>query len=224
MRELDFKTFEPKLCPLKYRLLVSHYFRDHQIKIALVKLLRPFISELCNQVRAHAYGCPFEHCPSFYDTDSMMLLVDKFDLYHHLTSTWIGTLTQPEKLSIERECGVTEEERLLFAVECTQNIIELGVSFALEMSVDGVHGLYNEVKNEFYALPCFDYTDTGFICHYKGISLPQHKFVLLDEGQDATKIGCLTTLALVEPGGSICVSDDESQTLFAFSGANQVSA
>ena len=224
MTEADRAVLEPRLTPLKQRLLVSHYLRDHPSKAALVKYYRPFVAELSNLARVHAYGCPREDCPSFYDVDAMLSLVQKFELEKHLREAWTGVLTQPEKLSIERECGATEEECVLWGVQCTAQVIELGLSFALEKSVDGKQGLYNEIKNEYNPAPCYDHIDTGYIVHYKGIALPKHTYVFADEGQDMNKLDCMTVEGLVKPNGGILVADDDSQTLFSFAGANKVCA
>ena len=131
MTEADRAVLEPRLTPLKQRLLVSHYLRDHPSKAALVKYYRPFVAELSNLARVHAYGCPREDCPSFYDVNAMLALVEKFELEKHLREAWTGVLMQPEKLSIERECGATEEECVLWGVQCTAQAIKLGLSFPI---------------------------------------------------------------------------------------------
>ena len=109
-------------------------------------------------------------------------------------------------------------------MQCTAQVIELGLSFALEKSVDGKQGLYNEIKNEYHPAPCYDHIDTGYIVHYKGIALPKHTYVFADEGQDMNKLDCMTVEGLVKPNGGILVADDDSQTLFSFAGANKVCA
>ena len=225
MAEVDDNKHEPTLCVIKTRLLCLHYLSNQEslyreVKGALVKLFRPFVSELSEKARVYAYGCA--DCPSYYDSDAMMLLVDKFAMGTLLVEAWTGLLTHPERLSVEREISDTAAGRLEWGVALTGHIIELGIEFALNTSVGGSKGLYNEVKHEYLPAPCFDFIDTGYLVHLKMIFLPQYDYVLIDEAQDMTKLDCMTSARMVKVDGSLCLFDDVSQSLYIWAGANPV--
>ena len=76
MEKVDNEEGEPTLMPNLSRLLVSHYLREHPHRVVLIKLYRPFVSELVDKARQAGLGCC--DVASFYDSHAMMELVDKF--------------------------------------------------------------------------------------------------------------------------------------------------
>ena len=100
-------------------------------------------------------------------------------------------------------------------------MIALGIQFALNAVVDGFAGLYNEVKKEWVPAPCYDHTDPSFLIHLKEICLPKFDYLLVDEGQDMTRLDTLTARKLVARDGGLCVFDDDAQSLYEWAGSNR---
>ena len=136
-------------------MLVSFYFHSSPIRGAIVQLLRDFMVEVVDLVRAWGYGAPTR--PSYYDPEAVLVIVMKHDLQRHLAEAWDNGLTHPQKAAIDREVGLKASDRLTFALNHVPFIIDLGEQFATQLTVQGFAGLYNDVTGVFSPNPVVDF-------------------------------------------------------------------
>ena len=142
---------------MKMRLVVSFFFRAHKHRSALIKLYRPFVSAAAMLARAQAFGAPNE--PSNFDTTALAALVETYMFAPKLEITWSTQLTQPEKLTIDREVGAGADVRLAYGIEVTAQCLELSVLMATESEVHGARFVYNEVTRMNVSFPIHDFRD-----------------------------------------------------------------
>ena len=135
----------------KTRMLVSFYFHSSPIRGAIVQLLRDFMVEVVDLVRAWGYGAPTR--PSYYDPEAVLVIVMKHDLQRHLAEAWDNGLTHPQKVAIDREVGLKASDRLTFALNHVPFIIDLGEQFATQLTLQGFAGLYKTSRATFRRTP-----------------------------------------------------------------------
>ena len=141
-----FAKAEAEIVPQMMRLVLSFFLREHECRIGLTKLLRPFVAELCDQARTHGFGTP--EGPSNFDTDALAHLAERYKIEGKLSAAWDGQLSQPEKLQIDRVIGASDVDRLEYAIQVTANVLELALVMATSTSVDGEKYLHNEVQRK----------------------------------------------------------------------------
>jgi len=208
---------EPKVVYYKQRLVVSMLFRGDPDCVALVALLRSFITEVSELARTHAYG----HPTYGGDLASLREIVDKYNLTPLLLKAWSTVLTQPQKLTLERRIGAGEERLLEFAILQAANSIDLSLQVACQLEVLGQTSLFNEVTKKKFALPIIDLTDMKFIMAVKNIEGGRVERVLVDEKQDMDHCEILITQSAVASHGFILTVGDQAQGVYAWRGSQR---
>lgn len=212
---------EPTVVKQKIRLVLSLFLKLTKAEHcgALTKLLRPFVSALCDQARTHGFSTPMG--PSNFDTDALHHLVQRYHLESKLTAAWDGQLTQPEKLNLDRSIGAGAETRLDYAVEVTAQVLDLSELVACQPSVQGERYLFNEVQKKYISLPVIDQHDMDFIPIAKELDLGKYSHVIIDEGQDSTINQLQTMQRCTAEGGSVLFLSDESQSSYLWTGVEK---
>ena len=214
-----FAKAEPEIVPQMMRLVLSFFLREHECRVALTKLLRPFVAELCDQARSHGFGTP--EGPSNFDTDALAHLVERYKIEGKLSAAWDGQLSQPEKLQIDRVIGASEVDRLEYAIRVTANVLELALVMASSTSVDGERYLHNEVQRKQIGFPATDVKGVETIALARELFLGSYDRVLVDEAQDANNCELQVVERVKTPTGSVAFFGDDCQSAYLWLGVER---
>ena len=214
-----FAKAEAEIVPQMMRLVLSFFLREHECRIGLTKLLRPFVAELCDQARTHGFGTP--EGPSNFDTDALAHLAERYKIEGKLSAAWDGQLSQPEKLQIDRVIGASDVDRLEYAIQVTANVLELALVMATSTSVDGEKYLHNEVQRKQITFPATDVKGVETIALARELFLGAYDRVLVDEAQDANNCELQVIERVKSPTGSVAFFGDDCQSAYLWLGVER---
>jgi len=244
----DLQLLEPRVVRTKYRLLLSTYINAHELLHgeALMKLFRPFVANLADKARARALGTT--KYASYHDTVAMHEVVSFFKLENLIEDCYNVTLNVSERVAVgDKYLLTTADSRLLFGIQLTGRILDLGIQVATHYKVLINGKEFQSIRNEVFSLPSnvssFASPCTLFSVSFLQVTNKDHKLpfldfigqlyipVIMEWIQPLERLGveefhdtdCLEALYIQMrcPNGTILANLDSGQTIMVWKGAHK---